>query len=347
MKKHQQNKILRQAQQLFENGYYFDVEVTPSNDPVEIFPFRFFKMNRKRTTHTERSQKNKKNAVRRRRRRRRDHEVPTQVWTACVESSDVMSFDHRFLCAFFPFTGFNVFTCPWLLHLFPMIQRGSLCFKRKPHSPSGGHFYCFPHGTTLKLDVSSAQKRWDGSEARSRREMILNSRKQGLRKGKRSVFCTWPSFAFAIHVAHWAVQWTPRAAQIHSTHMGQEPKQMRHTIHPTTQSTQRESPDGVTSRVPRYRSFALVKSKQKHTKTNKTKERERVSHTHGRTSARPIHQKTVIKTSQRSWRRRWKRRSNNNTKLKEKRRKPEKSQEERKREKKGRIIERTFPRGTV
>lgn len=51
------------------------------------------------------------------------------------------------------------------------------------------------------------------------------------------------------------------------------------------------------------------------TKTHKTdKKKERVSHTHGRTSAWPIHQKTAIKTSQRSWRRRWKRRNNNNNK---------------------------------
>ena len=33
----------------FENGYYFDLEVAPSNDSVEIFPFRS-KWNRKTTT---------------------------------------------------------------------------------------------------------------------------------------------------------------------------------------------------------------------------------------------------------------------------------------------------------
>ena len=50
----------------------------------------------------------------------------------------------------------------------------------------------------------------------------------------------------------------------------------------------RESPDSVTSRVPRNRSFALVKSKQKHTETNHKKERD----FHTRMAA-PLHGRSI------------------------------------------------------
>ncbi len=306
-------------------------------------------MNRKTTTHGKRS-KNKKNAVRRRRRR---------GITKCPPKYGLRVSSHPTWCHstidscvhFFLSRASNVFTCPWHLHLFPSIQRGSLCFERKPNSLRGGHivYYCFPHGTKLELDVSSAQKKMDGSEAeREGNDFQFEKSRPTERKSD-------PSFA-RDHLLRLRSMW----------HTGQFNE--RRAQHKYTQHTWGRNPNKCgTLYIPlrralrgRVRTVWLhachvtkvlpLWNQNKNTRNRKKKkEREREFHTR---MAAPLHGRSIKRRRSKHPKGPGAEDENGGatttTKLREAK-KTRKSQEERKREReeKGRIIERTFPRGTV
>ncbi len=138
-----------------------------------------------------------------------DHEVPTQVWTAVSSHPNVMSFDHRFSCAFFLSRTWNLFTCPWHLHLSVDSTRIFMFWKRTQSFQKCLMF--FPIARSWNW-MCHPLKRWE--DFQFEKEIEAYRKERDLSFARDHLLRLWSMW----HTL--GSQWTPRA-QIHSiTHMG-------------------------------------------------------------------------------------------------------------------------------